>query len=1111
MANNKNFNIKNGLDVGGTINTDGTLTTSGSRHTFTTQYGNIQLGPSNSDWGHINTDREKFYINKDVHVNGWVKRYTGGSTYWHPDNDGSGSGLDADTLDGIHGASFLRSDVNDSGIGFGTFTNLLGSGTSGVLVTSLGFDQSGTRSWRAQATGGNLDFSSGDGNGDLRFNGGKIWTSINDGSGSGLDADTLDGYNAEEGVVNNSIVKRDGAGAIKVGNILLDKDNAEINLKSGVGGTSGAVNWTFNTTGTNYASIKLPYGTRASTGLHIDAGYPITIDSSSSTGIKFLAGGAQRAVINSAGVNVTGNITLSGTVDGRDVAADGTKLNTIETSATADQTPAQLLTAIKGVDGSGSGLDADTLDGIQGANFLRSDTDDIMDGSLLLQGLSPANNTVATDEIRLSGYGLVGNRGTLYFTGSSGVQIGVGGIHNGDSAMTFTSALNTSLKPLTVTTNLIVGTDVGSALLQVKGGQSGDWAGRFENTHTSGFGALVITAGSTSTQKAFEVRTGTSSTALMVRGDGKVGIGNTAPTSKLTVGPNGISTLKPTMSISDTSAGGSLTIRGGSPTIFFDKTGSNAYPTILTDGGGLRINDGHLDAYGNTLFAILNDGKVGIGTTAPATKLNVLVGAGGANGIGGIRVGGTNNYQSLELGIVNGYDGMIRSYGSDLAIYAGHWQTVGTAATEDHQIKWHTSKSGSANWSTPKMYLDHNGYLGIGTSTPDSRLHVSGPTSPNDYNHAGVDEYIMRMQTSYDTAGNQQLNFVNHNGNWLDGSTGADSSFGWMWAHGTSQRAGIVYDHRSSEKFDIYSSYGEIRFRTPASVNGNLGPVGTETTMPARLTIAAGGVVTGVTGLRAPIFYDSDNTAYYTNAASNSHLNTLTTAGTIAATGSISSTPQGTLWGANNDGSGSGLDADTLDGRHYIDLYGAGIKRDFTVNGDADKFYPVVIGGANSSGLTNVQIYRSYSETAPSTWNTSTHKGGLTLDYSIRVGGWGGMTTGYHVNYHGETYSTIVAKIAFVNHTQQHCVWLRGGGATYHLQSPTTLSVTIYDNTASGWTSGSGWITYNHSNAAYIVRTNYIDGVSAANSSSASTIDEYKVTKQNQRTKIYNSAGSLLN
>lgn len=44
-------------------------------------------------------------------------------------------------------------------------------------------------------------------------------------------------------------------------------------------------------------------------------------------------------------------------------SADHTKLDGIESGATADQTAAQLLTAIKTVDGTGSGLDADKVDG----------------------------------------------------------------------------------------------------------------------------------------------------------------------------------------------------------------------------------------------------------------------------------------------------------------------------------------------------------------------------------------------------------------------------------------------------------------------------------------------------------------------------------------------------------------------------------------------------------------------------------------------------------------------------------------------------------------------------------------------------------------------------
>jgi hypothetical protein len=114
-----------------------------------------------------------------------------------------------------------------------------------------------------------------------------------------------------------------------------------------------------------------------------------------------------------AGGTMTGPITTNSTFDGRNVSVDGTKLDTIETGATADQTDAEIraaveaatdsnvftdadhsklnaieagatadqsaaeiLTAIKTVDGSGSGLDADLLDGVSSASFLRSDISD---------------------------------------------------------------------------------------------------------------------------------------------------------------------------------------------------------------------------------------------------------------------------------------------------------------------------------------------------------------------------------------------------------------------------------------------------------------------------------------------------------------------------------------------------------------------------------------------------------------------------------------------------------------------------------------------------------------------------------------------------------------
>ncbi len=90
---------------------------------------------------------------------------------------------------------------------------------------------------------------------------------------------------------------------------------------------------------------------------------------------------ATRFSVSLSGVSVTGNITVSGTVDGRDVATDGSKLDGIESNATADQTASEILTLLKTVDGSGSGLDADTLDGIGSGSFIRSDVSDTVSGA----------------------------------------------------------------------------------------------------------------------------------------------------------------------------------------------------------------------------------------------------------------------------------------------------------------------------------------------------------------------------------------------------------------------------------------------------------------------------------------------------------------------------------------------------------------------------------------------------------------------------------------------------------------------------------------------------------------------------------------------------------
>ena len=112
-----------------------------------TNSGYLDIGPWNTSYCHFYTDRGQFYFDKPVHFDGQIYNYVSGSTaqpYWHAGNDGSGSGLDADTVDGVQASSFLRSDAND--IKTGTFnlqTNLDMASDSGTAARYVNLPRGG--------------------------------------------------------------------------------------------------------------------------------------------------------------------------------------------------------------------------------------------------------------------------------------------------------------------------------------------------------------------------------------------------------------------------------------------------------------------------------------------------------------------------------------------------------------------------------------------------------------------------------------------------------------------------------------------------------------------------------------------------------------------------------------------------------------------------------------------------------------------------------------------------------------------------------------------------------------------------------------------------------
>tara|TARA_B100001113_G_scaffold16359_2_gene12331 strand:- start:4922 stop:6052 length:1131 start_codon:yes stop_codon:yes gene_type:complete len=147
-------------------------------------------------------------------------------------------------------------------------------------------------------------------------------------------------------------------------------DNADINASAAIAGTKISPNFgTQDITTEGKILFSNLYPTEAS--LPNASTYHGMFAHVHGTGAAYFAHGGNwiklAQVDGSDNLAVAGNITVTGTVDGRDVAADGTKLDGVESSATADQTAAEIRTLVESATDSNVFTDADhtKLNGIE--------------------------------------------------------------------------------------------------------------------------------------------------------------------------------------------------------------------------------------------------------------------------------------------------------------------------------------------------------------------------------------------------------------------------------------------------------------------------------------------------------------------------------------------------------------------------------------------------------------------------------------------------------------------------------------------------------------------------------------------------------------------------
>lgn len=217
----------------------------------------------------------------------------------------------------------------------------------------------------------------------------------------GINADQLDGVEASGFIRSN-------ADDSYTGTITAIADGANPVLKIQGTGPNFMTFASDNTGTVDGTSIDLAYRTSPNT-----LGFERSSDKTS----LFSVDADDGLAIFANNINVGGNITVSGNVDGRDIATDGTKLDTIETNATADQTKSDI---------DALNINADQVDGLEASQFFRSDVGDSLNvgrGDVYFENNTNDNQDGAGFTIRTSnnpGSGGEGSVGSIFAIRSSG-------------------------------------------------------------------------------------------------------------------------------------------------------------------------------------------------------------------------------------------------------------------------------------------------------------------------------------------------------------------------------------------------------------------------------------------------------------------------------------------------------------------------------------------------------------------------------------------------------------------------------------------------------------------------------------------------------------------
>ena len=304
-----------------------------------------------------------------------------------------------------------------------------------------------------------------------------------------------------------------------------------------------------------------------------------------------------------------------------------------------------------------------------------------------------------------------------------------------------------------------------------------------------------------------EIRLQTSgSDRLTVNKDGNVGIGTTAPSSKLEVAAGATANVD---IAHFSNSNGIVKIKH----------------SLAVDGSGeISVLDGYntedirLSAQGNSWF---NAGNVGIGTTGPSAKLDILA----VDLAKQLRVSNTSADSTTKYGAIMGshysnseenVTGMLIT--SSSSIYGGVVSIGGGigAANAANNVVFYTAENNTTLGGSERMRVTALGNVGIGTTSPSELLDVSSNTGAA--GGTANPTTIRISDTSYGSAWDTVNSFANldfHSADTSGSGAGVKARVGAIAENTTGASIGLAFS-------TTYSTYGLLE-KMRIDNNGNVG------------------------------------------------------------------------------------------------------------------------------------------------------------------------------------------------------------------------------------------------------------------------------------------------